>query len=202
MRSEGFIASQNITHKSRRGRQTQCSAKLRFSETATIYMPSKNFASRARGASSLTKTGWANGNWCTASPLRAHKVGSAAREFAACFSDLTGGRGFRQQKNRTLLQQIRPMRITEFLRVHNKCSRKGLCALPNSYPKKQNGIAVWAPTKRPARNGHYSKTFNTPRVLTLARAWHCVHTPAHQVSKNRPRKSSSEITIFFYIRYG
>ena len=34
-----------------------------------------------------------------------------------------------------------------------------------------------------------------PSTLTTACAWHGVHTPVHQVSKNRPRKSSSQMTI-------
>ena len=62
----------------------------------------------------------------------------------------------------------------------------------------QDRELVSAPTKRPARNGHYSKTFIVPRVLTTACAWYGVHTPAHQVSKNRPKKSCSQITAFFY----
>ena len=71
--------------------------------------------------------------------------------------------------------------------------------VPKTYLSVQDRELLSAPTKRPARNGHYSKTFNVDSVLTTACACHGVHTPAHQVSKNRPRKSSSQITIFFYI---
>ena len=42
-----------------------------------------------------------------------------------------------------------------------------------------------APTKRPARNGHNSKTFIAVRVLTPACAYHGVHTPAYRISQNR-----------------
>ena len=37
---------------------------------------------------------------------------------------------------------------------------------------KQNRIAVWAPTKPPARNGQFAKTFLGPSTLTLVCARH------------------------------
>ena len=68
--------------------------------------------------------------------------------------------------------------------------------VPKTYLSAQDRELLSAHTKRPARNGHYSKTFNAPSVLTTACACHGVHTPAHQVSENRPRKSSSQIAFF------
>ena len=65
---------------------------------------------------------------------------------------------------------------------------------------KQNRIAVCAPTKCPRATDNNTNRFNGVRLLTRACAWHNVHTPAHQVSKNRPRNKSSQTTIFFYIR--
>ena len=70
--------------------------------------------------------------------------------------------------------------------------------VPKTYLSVQDRELLSAHTKRPARNGHYSKTFNAVGLLTTACAWHGVHTPAHQVSKNRPRKSSSQITNTAY----
>ena len=67
--------------------------------------------------------------------------------------------------------------------------------VPKTYLSVQDRELVSAPTKRPARNGHTTNRFNGLGLLTRACAWHGVHTPAHQVSKNRPRKSSSQITI-------
>ena len=72
--------------------------------------------------------------------------------------------------------------------------------VPKTYLSVQDRELLSAPTKRPARNGHYSNNLKVPSVLTRACAWHGVHTPAHQVSKNRPRKSCSQMTILFYIR--
>ena len=72
--------------------------------------------------------------------------------------------------------------------------------VPKTYLSVQDRELVSAPTKRPARNGHTTNRFNGVGLLTRACAWHGVHTPAHQVSKNRPRKKLSQTTIFFYIR--
>ena len=72
--------------------------------------------------------------------------------------------------------------------------------VPKTYLSVQDRELLSAHTKRPARNGHYSKTFNGASVLTTACACHGVHTPAHQVSENRPRNKLSQTTIIFYIR--
>ena len=66
--------------------------------------------------------------------------------------------------------------------------------VPKTYLSVQDRELLSAHTKRPARNGHTTNRFNALRLLTRACAWHGVHTPAHQVSKNRPRKSSSQIS--------
>ena len=67
--------------------------------------------------------------------------------------------------------------------------------VPKTYLSVQDRELLSAHTKPPARNGHTTNRFNAVRLLTRACACHGVHTPAHQVSENRPRKSSSQIDI-------
>ena len=95
--------------------------------------------------------------------------------------------------NRTLLQHEKSY-------AHYRMSTGSYAHYRHPTGSKQNCIAVCAPTKCPRATDNNTNRFNALRLLTRACAWHNVHTPAHQVSKNRPRNKSSQTTIFFYIR--
>ena len=64
---------------------------------------------------------------------------------------------------------------------------------------KQNSIAVWAPTKPPARNGQFAKTCLGPSTLTLACARHAAFAPAHGISQKWPRKIGPHIHSWIFL---
>ena len=85
--------------------------------------------------------------------------------------------------NRTLLQQEKAYAPVMSIGLCVGTRRSSVMCSTGFWGSKQNRIAIWAPTKPPARNGQFAKTFLGPSTLTLACARHAAFAPAHGISQ-------------------
>ena len=85
--------------------------------------------------------------------------------------------------NRTLLQQEKAYAPVMSIGLCVGTHRSSVMCSTGFWGSKQNRIAVWAPTKPPARNGQFAKTFLGDSTLTLACARHAAFAPAHGISQ-------------------